>query len=976
MLIAPSKPVEVFYSYAHEDEALRDKLKKQLASLKRQGLISEWYDRDISPGNEWNEEIETHLNSASVILLLISPDFIDSEYCNDIEVKRAMERHEEGTARVIPVILRATNWKGLPFSKLQALPTDGRAVTSWPNQDEAFLDIATGIETAITQLRSNSEPDSNTASSSHLSPLAYIEPESAVGFVARKDRDGNDIVERLRIELAPHSNRVVALWGAGGVGKTALAAKAVRSLIDDYRRRIAWITADGRDEFALPNLLDEISNQLGRSELRTLSIETKKQAVHELATEAPSLIVLDNFETVNPKEQSNCLDWLTRISPSSVLITTRAKIENPAIRNIPINSMLAAEANEFLDRLVQQAQRRSTFEHIDKDRIIQTAEANPLILQWVFAQIDLAQDWREVLDELAQGEGDAAHRVFDRSFKLPLLDNGGRAALLALSLFVPSASRPALAEVAGLSGEKNKKKFKEATKHLAALWLIRTIDDGTAGTRLTVEGLTRDLAKAHLGSDQRSLAIRQRFVARFTSFADKNSNQTASDLNALDAEKENLFAAIDVAFADKNWNAVTSIYFDLGSFMYMRGHWDEAIARGEKARFAALEDNNKHDLAGIIENMAHIRADRGEYAEAEQIHYEVLEVFTDLKNDQDIAGTLFNLGLLQFIRADLQQARRSLRGSLVIYERLGDKTGVGRAMQELGRLAHLEGGAIEEARQLLTGSLNIKKKLGNQRDIAWSLFSLGDLEQDQGEIKQGRQLFLDALLLNRKLGDQSGIANQLIELSSISRQEGKIEEALGLSNESLAIVKQLGNQRGYCYGLYHRGLIAFDQGNVPEARHLFDQSLEVASRLGDPLGIALCLHGLANVELSEGALDAAEALLNESLHSRRKVGAKRYLALTLDSLGRLKTAQRFFRKARDIFDEALGIAEALGQKPAIAQVKHSAGLLAEKENDLSLAKKLMHESLELYESFGFAKAEAVKADLERVNSIKNRDDLT
>src|ERR1044072_5506803 len=145
----PTKPVEVFYSYAHEDELLRDELKKQLASLKRQGLISEWYDRDISPGNEWNAEIENHLNSASVILLLISPDFIDSDYCNDVEVKRAMERQEDGSAVVIPVILRATNWKGLPFSKLQALPTDARAVTSWANQDEAFFNIAPGIGTAI-----------------------------------------------------------------------------------------------------------------------------------------------------------------------------------------------------------------------------------------------------------------------------------------------------------------------------------------------------------------------------------------------------------------------------------------------------------------------------------------------------------------------------------------------------------------------------------------------------------------------------------------------------------------------------------------------------------------------------------------------------------------------------------------------------------------------------------------------------------
>src|SRR6185369_17675756 len=154
------------------------------------GFISEWHDRDISAGSEWDDEIAEHLESASVILLLISPDFIASDYCNDVEVKKAIDRHEEGTARVIPIILRPVKWDGLLFSNLQALPSEGRPVTTWPNEDEAFLDITNGIETVIKQLSSNQEPQEKAAGVPHLSALAYIEPESAVGFVPRKDRDG------------------------------------------------------------------------------------------------------------------------------------------------------------------------------------------------------------------------------------------------------------------------------------------------------------------------------------------------------------------------------------------------------------------------------------------------------------------------------------------------------------------------------------------------------------------------------------------------------------------------------------------------------------------------------------------------------------------------------------------------------------------------------------------------------------------
>lgn len=147
-----SNAVEVFYAYSHQDEALRDELEKHLSTLWRQGIISSWHDRRIGPGTEWEGQIDEHLNVSQVILLLVSSDFLFSNYCYDVEMKRALERHEAGTARVIPVILRACLWDGAPFCKLQALPKDARPITSWPNLDEAFFDVAKGIRAAIQEL--------------------------------------------------------------------------------------------------------------------------------------------------------------------------------------------------------------------------------------------------------------------------------------------------------------------------------------------------------------------------------------------------------------------------------------------------------------------------------------------------------------------------------------------------------------------------------------------------------------------------------------------------------------------------------------------------------------------------------------------------------------------------------------------------------------------------------------------------------
>jgi eukaryotic-like serine/threonine-protein kinase len=145
-------PLTVFYSYAHEDEALRDKLEDHLRSLQAQGLISEWYDRQIVAGSEWAYAIDSHLQTASIILLLISPDFMASDYCISIEMQQAMERHRLGDARVIPIILKPTAWHDAPFAILQCLPSNARPVTTWNDPEDAFEDIAQGLHRAIEEM--------------------------------------------------------------------------------------------------------------------------------------------------------------------------------------------------------------------------------------------------------------------------------------------------------------------------------------------------------------------------------------------------------------------------------------------------------------------------------------------------------------------------------------------------------------------------------------------------------------------------------------------------------------------------------------------------------------------------------------------------------------------------------------------------------------------------------------------------------
>src|SRR6266566_7598998 len=120
--------IKIFFCYAHKDIKWLNELKKHLDPYKRTGTVEIWHDADISAGVEWEPEIAKHLNDADIILLLISVDFVASDYCYNIELKRAIERHERKEARVIPIIIRPVSWKKVEaLKKLQVLPRNEKA---------------------------------------------------------------------------------------------------------------------------------------------------------------------------------------------------------------------------------------------------------------------------------------------------------------------------------------------------------------------------------------------------------------------------------------------------------------------------------------------------------------------------------------------------------------------------------------------------------------------------------------------------------------------------------------------------------------------------------------------------------------------------------------------------------------------------------------------------------------------------------
>ncbi|MEH2003728.1 tetratricopeptide repeat protein [Nostoc sp.] len=190
------KSIEVFISYHQKDEELREELEMHLATLLREQTITSWHKREIIAGQEFEDEINKHLKQAGLILLLVSPDFIASDYHWTVEVTRALEQNAAGKARVIPVLLRPVDWDNPPIDKLSPLPSNRKPIKSWTDRDEAFLEVVKGIRQEVARLVASSNYSPPKDSSANQEPIAL---ESSVDNAP--SQPGNQVETDLTLEL-------------------------------------------------------------------------------------------------------------------------------------------------------------------------------------------------------------------------------------------------------------------------------------------------------------------------------------------------------------------------------------------------------------------------------------------------------------------------------------------------------------------------------------------------------------------------------------------------------------------------------------------------------------------------------------------------------------------------------------------------------------------------------------------------------
>jgi CheY-like chemotaxis protein len=278
---SPRAPVTLFYSYAHEDEALRDELQDHLMILERRGVVRSWHDRAIVAGHDWHREIDEHLRGADVVLLLISKDFIASDYIMGAEMNLAMERQRRGDAVVVPILLRQVDLQpedaeDLPFVDLlalQGLPRDLKPVTSWANRDEAWTSVASGLRATVKEIQARRPA---------MAPIARGQAQALAATTlqdSRLDAVVNDFSQRI---TTANLARGGAALDAGEVQRQA------RRLIDvSDAKRVLWV-----DDHPANNSSEQAA--LARLQIEVVAVRSTDEALARLADASPD----DGFDLV------------------------------------------------------------------------------------------------------------------------------------------------------------------------------------------------------------------------------------------------------------------------------------------------------------------------------------------------------------------------------------------------------------------------------------------------------------------------------------------------------------------------------------------------------------------------------------------------------------------------------------------------------------------------------------------------------
>lgn len=210
--------MQAFISYSHQDNAMLDHLHTHLTQLRRDGLISEWTDRDIEAGGRVDDRISRALKDADLFIALLSPHYLASNYCYEQEFTTALEREKAGSIVIVPVVVQPCDWLNTPFKIFKALPTDGKPVSDWSNANTAFLSVTQGLRKMLAVNSSAPSKMESTVAATRMPSRNYkvktdFDSIQKMTFVSKTFGEVKEYIRQALIEVTQLDN-IKAMAGA------------------------------------------------------------------------------------------------------------------------------------------------------------------------------------------------------------------------------------------------------------------------------------------------------------------------------------------------------------------------------------------------------------------------------------------------------------------------------------------------------------------------------------------------------------------------------------------------------------------------------------------------------------------------------------------------------------------------------------------------------------------------------------------
>jgi tetratricopeptide (TPR) repeat protein len=969
-------PLRIFLSFAYEDRKFRNALNKHLSGFQRAGIIDDLDKLEIPPGSNWKDVIDEQLDQADIILLIISSDFVASDYCYNIQMRQALEKHDEGKARVIPIRFRSVSWHHLPIEKLQGIPDT--AISELRHKDSALTKIVAAIERAIKDLTADpiSQSSATEQSSSHLQNIPHLRNP----FFTARNTILQSLSEKFRLE---QKNRVSTqvISGLGGIGKTQIALEYAYRNREDYHA-IFWLKGDTSEDLRadfvrLATLLDlserhEVDNQ-----------EIVISAIKRFLSQAPRwLMIIDNLDTFEQLDQ-----LIPRQGWGDILITTRRQATGTIATLSKVEKLTPDEGALFLLKRAKLISPDASLaalpiSSVEEAKIIsESVDGHPLALDQAGAYIEETKT--SLPRYIALYEKHEANLLKQRR-KFATGHPDSIITTLALCIAEARQHNPTFSELLSICAFLHPDAIPIELLSTSALDFGPTLQALLSDELAFDEALETllDLSLLHRNSDTETISIHRLVQVVLHSEMKVETQQLWAErviktLCRLFPESENIVwqdcqrylpHALVAADLIKQWNLSfpeaarllyrTSTYlYEIASYADAQRLCEQALTINER-----VHGDEHYETAQTLYCLGNIYTSLGNYPKAQPAYERALAIVEHIWGPEHLetARLLNDLGELFQSDDQLSLAEDYYRRALAIRQKIAasDDPATAGSLNNVAGICG-EQGNYAEAERLFGEALALREHLRgpHHAETAETLSNIARFYRIIGKYPQARPLYEQAIAsYEQALGpDHPRVATSCNNFAVFYIALGRYAQAEELLTRALKIrTSLLGLNHPDVAGSWnHLARVYAKQGHYEQAKELYERALRVREQSSGRkhASTALIITNIGELYLMQGDDRQAEALLTEALTNTmgEKEPETPEAAAILHLLGKVYLARTEYERAESILTQALTIRqESLGKThPETGLTLKNLGDLALVRNDDTRAEVLYQQALDI-----------------------------